>query len=108
VTGLNEALCTATIPSPLSAETTSPEAAPGADQRRLGTPGWRPPAGYTATAPVVNPPATAAVRAPDDGTPPCPVTGTVIVWPAPIRTWATRAPVSAPNAPAADGAPDSQ
>ncbi len=50
----------------------------------------------------------ATVPAPEAGTPACPVTVTVAVWPPPTVTRATRSPVSGLNAPAAAGVPASQ
>ena len=100
-------MCTATDPAPLSPDTASPEAAcpPGHDT--LGTSGWLPPAGYTVTLPRRRtPPATATASAtapaPVAGTPACPATGTVTVWPAPTGTLATEPPGSGTKPPPTD------
>ena len=101
-------LCTATVPLPPSADTAAPEAARLDGQDRLGTSGRLPPAGYTVTLPPWRPlvTATASATAPtaEVGTPPCPATGTVTVWPAPTWTLATCLPASGTKPPPADPA----
>jgi len=104
-------LNTATAPPPLSADTASPEAAAPTGHDTLGTPGWLvlvwlAPAAYTVTLPAAAPPATltdsATAAAPVAGTPPCPATGTVTLWPAPTWTVATGPPGSGSKPPPTD------
>ena len=106
VTGRADELTTATAPALLSADTARPVAASRPAHDRVGAPGWVPPAGYTVTVPAAAAPVTAtassAALAPDAGTPPCPATGTVTVWPAPTWTLATCPPASGTNPPPTD------
>ena len=105
-------MCTATVPPLPSCDTTSPEAPWCAAQDRLGTAGRPAPPADTVTLPAACPGIVCAVSAtapaPDAGTPACPATGTVPVWPGPTWTRATPPPISEPKVPAAAGIPDSQ
>jgi len=106
VTGRADELCTATTPPLLSADTARPAAASRPAHDRLGALGWVPSAGYTVTLPPAAAPVTATASttalAPDAGTPPCPATGTVTVWPASTGTLATCSPASGSKPPPTD------